>query len=95
VGKLEYCVPVDCTAIGLAQLKSRNLVCSAEFGSLIRHKDEFISAVFKICILFLNVSWKISRLPFKVAAIQWIRATFLVYDICMYIHIYLFYNYNY
>jgi hypothetical protein len=31
----------------------------------------FMSTLFEICILFLNVSWKISRLTFKVAAIQW------------------------
>jgi len=50
-----------------------------------------MSTLFKICILFLNVSWKISRLTFKVVAVQWICATFLVYDkriyeLCMYVY---------
>lgn len=39
MAELEYCVSVDFRVIGFTHLKSRNPVCSAEFGCLFHHID--------------------------------------------------------
>lgn len=43
-----------------------------------------MSTLFKICILFLNVGWKISRLTFKVAAVQWMSLFWYMTIHCIY-----------